>query len=606
MTAVVRGAWGDFRRAWLALAGFELAFKLVLGPLAVPAAAWALARLVATTGRTAVNNADLVDFLLTPAGVVVGLFAGVAALSAFLFQMTGILAVAALKLSGRRVTVRSEATAVLGGVFRVLRLGAVQLAALVLVSMPFAGLAGLTYFAFLSRADINYYLAARPAPFWAAALLAGLLALAGTAAAVHLYVRWSLALPILLFEGGSARAALRASAERVRGAYLPIGATLLSWRLACGAAGAVGLAGFHWLAAELFDVAGTRPRAAVPLAAGLFVLQGFLAVLGSFVLASGHGLLTLRWYAARGGLAEIHGPELPAEARRRGAGLTVAVAIPGTTAVLLLGFALARPLEVNDRVEITAHRGYSRDAPENTLAAFRAAADAGADWVELDVQLTADEQIIVHHDADFARVTGGAERRRPGRMTLAEVKRLVLVDHGGRPHPEAPLPTLKEAIDFARGRVRLNVELKIYGGDRRVAAATARLLRAERFEDDCVVASLDYDALLQAHAEHPRLRTAAIVTYAVGDVSGLAVDDLSVHAPLATDDLLRSARRHGKGVLVWTVDDVALARRLAGRGVRNLITNDVPAVAEVRDERVGLTDAERLLLAYRSLLGARH
>src|SRR4051812_47464417 len=121
MTAVVRAAWGDFRRAWLALAGFELAFKLVLGPLAVSAAAWALARLVATTGRTAVNNADLVDFLLTPAGLLAGLLAGLAALSAFLFQTTGVLAVAALKLSGRRGTGRGPAAVGLRGGFPGLR-----------------------------------------------------------------------------------------------------------------------------------------------------------------------------------------------------------------------------------------------------------------------------------------------------------------------------------------------------------------------------------------------------------------------------------------------------------------------------------------------------
>src|SRR5262245_46626461 len=108
-TAVARAALGDFRRAWLALAGFELAFKVVLGPLVLAAAAWAMARLVATTGHTAVNNTDLVAFVLTPTGIAVAGLAGLAALCATLFQTTGILAVAALKLSGRPVTIWSEA-----------------------------------------------------------------------------------------------------------------------------------------------------------------------------------------------------------------------------------------------------------------------------------------------------------------------------------------------------------------------------------------------------------------------------------------------------------------------------------------------------------------
>ena len=66
----------------------------------VPAAAWALARLVATTGRTAVNNTDLVTFFLSPTGIAVGVLIGIAALSATLFQTTGVLAVGLSSLIG--------------------------------------------------------------------------------------------------------------------------------------------------------------------------------------------------------------------------------------------------------------------------------------------------------------------------------------------------------------------------------------------------------------------------------------------------------------------------------------------------------------------------
>src|SRR5205814_1166522 len=156
-----------------------------------------------------------------------------------------------------------------------------------------------------------------------------------------------------------------------------------------------------------------------------------------------------------------------------------------------------------------------------------------ADWAELDVQLTADGVAVVQHDRDFARVTAGHDPRRPGQMTLAEVRRLVLHDRAGRPSDER-VPTLKEVIDLARGRIRLNIELKVYGGDRRIAAATARLLRDEEFEGECVVASLDYQALQLAKREDDRLRTAAIVTYSVGDLSRLDVDALSVNVSLAT------------------------------------------------------------------------
>src|SRR5205807_10368280 len=98
---------------------------------------------------------------------------------------------------------------------------------------------------------------------------------------------------------------------------------------------------------------------------------------------------------------EIHGADEPVTApiapRKWLIRLAVAGGVAGTAAVLLLGFALAQPLSVGGPIEITAHRGYAHGVPENSLAAFRAAIDAGADWAELDVQLTADGVVIVQH-----------------------------------------------------------------------------------------------------------------------------------------------------------------------------------------------------------------
>jgi glycerophosphoryl diester phosphodiesterase len=606
--AVCRAALWDFRHTWLVLAGFEIAYRAVLGPVVVTAAAWVLARLVATTGRTAVDNNDLASFLLTPAGATLAVLAGLAALASALFQTTGVLTIAALRLTGRRFTLRAAFTALVGAAVRVLRLGALQLAALVLVSMPFAGVAALIFLAFLSGHDINYYLADRPPTFWVAAVLAALLTLTATAVAIHLYVRWSLALPIMLFERDTARAALRESARRVRGAYRPIGVTLLGWRLVCGVIGSLVAAGFGWFAAEMFDAAGTRPRAMILVAAALFIVHGLLVGIGSYILGAGHGLLVLRWYAVCGGRVELESaaaPLVPPPASRKWLiRLAIALGAAGAAIVLLLGFELARPIDFGGPLEITAHRGYADAVPENSLAAFRAAIEASADWAELDVQLTSDDAIIVQHDRDFARVAG--DPRRPGQMTLAETQTLTLRDRAGWPHHGEHPPPLKDVIALARGRIKLNIELKIYGGDRRIAAATAKLLHDLNFEDDCVVASLDYEAVQLARAANPRLKTAAIVTVKVGDLSRLAVDALSVNASLANDDLLRAAHDQHKDVMVWTVDDVRTARRLIGRGVRNLITDDPPPLVELRNEDAELTDADRLLLAYRSLLGARH
>ncbi|MDO4533572.1 MAG: glycerophosphodiester phosphodiesterase family protein [Coriobacteriia bacterium] len=119
-----------------------------------------------------------------------------------------------------------------------------------------------------------------------------------------------------------------------------------------------------------------------------------------------------------------------------------------------------------------AHRGLfdnGSDAPENSLAAFQRAADAGY-AVELDVQMTADGMVVVSHDTSQLRVAG-VDREIPD-MTAAEVADLRLFG------TDEPMPTLAEALDVVGGRVPLLVELKVgAGGDAAgLAEATAELL----------------------------------------------------------------------------------------------------------------------------------
>jgi len=107
---------------------------------------------------------------------------------------------------------------------------------------------------------------------------------------------------------------------------------------------------------------------------------------------------------------------------------------------------------------IIAHRGYRTRYPENTLCAFAAAIEAGADMIELDVMLARDRRMVVIHDDTLDRTTNG--RGPVGLKTLAELKKL---DAGGWFAPQfagETLPTLEEAMDLMGGRVLINIEIK--------------------------------------------------------------------------------------------------------------------------------------------------
>jgi glycerophosphoryl diester phosphodiesterase len=146
-----------------------------------------------------------------------------------------------------------------------------------------------------------------------------------------------------------------------------------------------------------------------------------LSVLATTTLA---GLLLSYFAALRGvDLAEAKPRIAEAQARRSPSVRLVGLVVCGLLVVSVsTSAALLSALELRDDVEITAHRAGATVAPENTVAALRRAIEDGADWAEIDVQLTADRAVVVIHDSDLRRV--GGRPGRIGQMTLAEVQQV--------------------------------------------------------------------------------------------------------------------------------------------------------------------------------------
>lgn len=122
--------------------------------------------------------------------------------------------------------------------------------------------------------------------------------------------------------------------------------------------------------------------------------------------------------------------------------------------LLLSPVAQAQPRQV---VAIS-HRGEHLHHPENTLAAFQAAIDAGADYFELDVRTTSDGKLVLSHDGSVARRTNG--KGDISKMTFEEVRAL---DAGIKSGPEfagTKVPTFDEALDLARGKIGIYVDVK--------------------------------------------------------------------------------------------------------------------------------------------------
>jgi len=219
-----------------------------------------------------------------------------------------------------------------------------------------------------------------------------------------------------------------------------------------------------------------------------------------------------------------------------------------------------------------AHRGASALYPENTLRAFIAAADVGADMCEFDVRMTRDGEVVVIHDATVNRTTNG--RGRVAAMSAAAIKDLDAGVRFGAEFRGEPVPTLAEVAGALAGRCGMDVELKARGLERRVC----EILRGCRAIESAMVSSFDWDQLKIVAAEEPRLRLALLGEKAPAAMleAAQAMRPFAI-APrfdIADAALCTEAHRRGLAVYVWTVDDVPTMRRLAAAGVDGIMTNN--------------------------------
>lgn len=250
---------------------------------------------------------------------------------------------------------------------------------------------------------------------------------------------------------------------------------------------------------------------------------------------------------------------------------------------------------------VIGHRGASAEAPENTLAAFGRAAKLGVDGFELDVRITADGVAVVIHDPSLERTTDRADA-----VAACPLARLREADAGARFTPDGGrtfpwrgrgvvVPTLDEVLDDFPAMPMI-IELKVPEARTAVRDALLRHGAAAR----CVVAAASHSALA-AFAEPPFLRGASrrdILRLWLGSKVGLATaarDCLCFAVPVrhsglhvTTDRFLAAARRLGRPVHVWTVDDPAQAAGLWARGVSGIITNSPGAMPRPHTIRIGL------------------
>ena len=239
--------------------------------------------------------------------------------------------------------------------------------------------------------------------------------------------------------------------------------------------------------------------------------------------------------------------------------------------------------ESGNSVIVTAHRGASADAPENTLAAMVAAVEAGADLAELDVRLTRDGQVVLMHDRTIDRTTNGTGELWD--FSLEELQELEAGSWFGTEFDGEPIPTLRDVIQYAKGRLTLNIEIKVSREEPTIAAAVIDIIRSEECGDDCLITSFSREIVEEVKRIAPEVRAGFIFG---GDYPTDVFDGeweiLSANHQVVDSAFVARAREGGKRIHVWTVDDREEMIRLIGLGVDGIISNRPALVRAVLAE----------------------
>lgn len=226
-------------------------------------------------------------------------------------------------------------------------------------------------------------------------------------------------------------------------------------------------------------------------------------------------------------------------------------------------------------MEVTAHRGASKLYPENTMAAFVGAKQLNADWIELDVQQTKDEKLIVLHDTNFKRTTG--VNKNSWQTTYEEVEKLDAGSFFSSEFKGEKIPLLEEVLDFAKkNNIKLNIELKPTGHEKNFEASVGELINKYDFASNCVITSQVYEVLENVKAYDPNLKTVYVMSLAYGDITSLkAADNFSIEASSVTKTLVNKVHNAGKELYAWTVNTESSINDMIELNVDNIITDNI-------------------------------
>jgi glycerophosphoryl diester phosphodiesterase len=602
MMNLLKNGLGLMRRNGRQMAVYAAIIWVLNVVLLGPPTSWVLTKLGSSGGDVIVGNYGMTQWLLSVQGIAYVLLAGALIPFSMILYGVGLFKIVNASVDETALTTRESLARVLTSIPRLFRFSVYVLGACLVPVLVLAMGLGAIYLSLLTRHDINYYKTIHPPQWYWALSLAALWIMCVLIPTVYSAMRSAFILPIWLEGDHTVRQAFGLSWKKTQGKIKAL-------------AGVFGLFLAVWLfvgivvSGILFAFAGfVLTHLIVSFNGIIFVVSAHL--LATIAIDTVLNFIGMAWYICiwvvfyRKVMGLISVQKTGTEIFSKQAAvmdellnvLRPRVILPIIAVLMVVSGGLCAWMLWNapDQMApplVIAHRAGAAGAPENTLAALdKAIRDGATDYVEIDVQLTRDDVIVVAHDRDLMKVAND-----PRQIRKTNYAELSQIDIGKQFAPEFAGQRLSKLSDFleaGKGKAKFIIEFKQSKGTDLIKR-TLSVVNQYGMADQVVFMSLDLNDIRQAQQLTSDIPIGYLVVTEVGNIAQLDVAFVAVQEKGVTPPMLRGIRRKNKMAnYAWTVNDTRPMLELIEMGIDGLNT-------EISEKYQTLNPIERSLLTYR-------
>ncbi|MBY6950982.1 glycerophosphoryl diester phosphodiesterase membrane domain-containing protein [Clostridium botulinum] len=590
---MIRKNFTYFKKSFFINIGFESIYKVLTSFIFLPFITMVLNYFMHLREMKMMANNQILSFVGSIPGILTILILGILSFLFIFIEYAGLIVISQETYFDKKISAKTAFFTAMKSIRGIMKVGSIPIIIYVLFIIPFvASSMGLSS-SLLPKIEIPTFImdVVYKTPKWISLYAIVFFIL------FYFLIRWIFSLHVVVLEGKDFSSALKRSSQLVKGSFLKIWTTMFLWNLSIFAIVAVVVILVGIGMVLLNEVLKGNVKLFVTILSFVTTMGGILVMIATLFISPLTIMLITQLYYRQVKMKDGVEPipmittSTPSKINwqnlfNRHKKKLIAVSVLGIMIFTWLSYVYFITYEFdanNNLVTVTAHRGDAVNAPDNTMSSLLGAIANKADYCELDVQETKDGVVVLTHDTNLKNSTG--VNKNIWELAFDEVEKLDVGSHFSPKFAGEKIPTLGSIMKAANKKIKLNIEIKLNGHDQKLEERVVKLIEDNNFVDQCVVTSLDYNALQKVKKLNPKIKVGYIVFAGMGDVTALNVDFLSVEEAVATPEFIEKVHKTNKRIHVWTINDPEKMEKFIDLQVDSIITDNSKEVTRLIQEK---------------------